>query len=145
MQFKNEADYNTLSVDCPPKDYTARSVPQAYRLVFEGIAIDDPKNWKSRYTKNPPKALKDFPDPKTRCLAMGLSLFNNKDGAVEHFTNLKENMGEKNFYRYLGNKLAKGSFNEKDGVSGFPDTKGHFTFHPSLEVDYTKFVAEIDL
>lgn len=71
----------------------------------------------------------------TKCKALGLSFFNNLEGSIERFNELKSDIGE-TVYSTLGTNVAKGIIKKTDGVNGQPERQGHFTHHSSITANY---------
>ncbi|MEN9609520.1 MAG: hypothetical protein RLZZ628_334 [Bacteroidota bacterium] len=130
MVFRFQDDYDTLAEPCPPKHYQPHNRGEVYRWTFE--AIDDSRNFQSQYHKNP-KRFQQKSDI-IKCQALGLSCFDNLEGAKERFFELLDDIGEK-VYQMVGNKIAKGSLLKADGVCGKVERLGHFTYHPAKEVE----------
>jgi hypothetical protein len=112
MIFRFQEDYDTLKEPCPPKHHKTRDMKEVYRWTFE--TIGDNRNFQSQYHKNP-KRFQQKSDI-IKCQALGLSCFDNLEGAKERFSELFDDIGEK-VYQMMGNKIAKGSLLKTDGVS----------------------------
>ena len=133
MELKFQENYDTLKQLCPPKNYQAKQMTEVFRWVFEDI--NDERNFESQYHKNPKRF--QLKSDKEKCQALALSMFYNKNGAKERFSELFDDMGSK-IYQTIGNRIAKGIINEEDGVNGNIERLGHFNHHPALKTDYSK-------
>jgi hypothetical protein len=71
---------------------------------------------------------------------MGLSMFNDLNGCIARFRELLEQIGE-NAYLALGNRIASGKLEGKEGVNGPIERLGHFTHHSFQDTDYTQIFA----
>lgn len=131
MEFKYQEEYKTLSELCPPNDHKEGEISPVFRWVFDDIA--DERNFKSQYHKKPKRF--DNKNDLDKCNALGLSMFNNFDGSVARFKELKEIIGE-SVFQTLGTKIAQGKISISDGVNGKIERHGHFNNHPSKEANY---------
>jgi hypothetical protein len=132
MKFKYQRDYDKLTQSCPPADHVAQDIDPVYRWVFD--SIDDERNFKSQFHKNPKRFLNK--DDLIKCSALGLSMFNNLIGSVQRFNELKDAMGDA-IHQTLGTKIAQGKISLADGVNGKIERLGHFNHHPSTTVRLT--------
>jgi len=103
LEFKYQQNYEKLTQTCPPADHTAQDIDPVFRWVFHNI--NDERNFISQFHKKPKRFLNS--DDLTKCKALGLSMFNNLDGFISRFNELKDVMGD-NVYQTLGIKIAKG-------------------------------------
>lgn len=131
MRFKYQQDYDKLTQTCPPADHLAQTIDPVYRWVFD--SIEDERNFKSQFHKNPKRFL-DKGDL-TKCSALGLSMFNSLAGSVQRFNELKDVMGD-TIYQTLGTKVAQGKISLTDGVNSKIERLGHFNHHPSTTVKF---------
>jgi hypothetical protein len=131
LVFKYQKDYDKLTQVCPPADYTSQNLNPVYRWVFD--FMDDEWNFLSQFHKKPKRFLNR--DDITKCNAMALSMFNNLEGSIERFQELKEDMGD-NIHGTLGTKVAIGKITLTDGVNGKIERLGHFNHHPSTTATY---------
>lgn len=129
MELAFQEDYNLLNEQCPPKDYKPQNIDKVYRWTFENI--EDTRNFKSQYHKNPKRF--QFKTDKEKCAALALSMFNNLEGAKERFAEIAEDMGEK-IYQIVGNKIAKGFITNECGLNGAIERHGHFNHHPAKNI-----------
>ena len=125
MQFKFQKDYDLLAQTCPPKGYLPQDLGLVYRWVYTPIL--DENNFKPQYHKKPKRFISK--DDLTKCNALGLSFFNNFEGAIERFNELKTDIGE-SVYAAIGTHIAKGPISKQDGVNGKIERLGHFNHHP---------------
>ncbi|WP_373514164.1 hypothetical protein [Persicitalea sp.] len=103
-----------------------------YRWVFG--KIEDERNFIPQFLKNPKRFLTE--DDLTKCKALGLSLFNDLEGSIERFNELKKYIGDK-VYGTLGDRVAIGKLVDIEGVNGEIERLGHFTHHSAVAADYT--------
>ena len=122
--------------DCPPDTCSSRRT-QAFRVVFS-----DPPNTQSFLPvamRNPGRRL----DPKSLCIAYGLSFFD----SIGHLK-AKMRILKKNYPRIeatIGSKIAEGVIEQKDGKSNTPNSSGHFTLHEFRECElHKKFTVVAD-
>lgn len=132
-EYKYQQDYDNLKNPCPPSDYTAQEIVPVFRWIFK--PIHEPENFLPQYHKKPKRFLNK--DDLQKCKALGLSFFNNLEGAVERFNELKSILGG-NVYSTLGTDIAEGKIEKSDGVNGPIERLGHFTHHPSETAQYEK-------
>ncbi len=133
--FKYQTYFEKLKYPCPPQNY----IPQnriAYRWVFEDVNHEE--NFKPVYFKTPKRFIEKSDEE--RCLAMGLSFFDNLEKAEHRFLQLKKRLGQE-VYKILGTQIAQGQIVEEDGVNSAIDTNGHFTHHPSTVFKYSKEIT----
>lgn len=133
MEFNYQKDYESLGEPCPPTEYKPRDIANAFRWVFE--TIDDDRNFMSQYHKNPKRFLKKTDSDK--CSALALSMFDNLEGAINRFQELKDIIGE-TVYRTLGTNISEGRLSLADGVNGKVERHGHFNHHLSAAEDCKK-------
>lgn len=133
MKFKFQEDYNKLAEQCPPKNYQPKQINEVFRWVFEDI--EDERNFESQYHKNPKRF--QLKSDYEKCQALALSMFDNKNGAKERFSELLDDMGSK-IYKTIGNRISKGVITVESGVNGKIERLGHFNHHPALQTDYTQ-------
>ena len=131
MEYKYQLDYDNLSQFCPPLDHTAQEINPVYRWVFD--TISDERNFKPQYHKKPKRFLNN--DDVTKCKALGLSMFNNLEGSMQRYKELKDSMGD-NIFETLGNKVSQGKISISDGVNGAIERHGHFNHHPSIKANF---------
>ena len=112
MEFQYQEDYNKLNQTCPPTDHTAQEIEPVYRWVFD--TIDDDRNFKSQFHKNPKRFLNK--DDTSKCHALSLSMFNNLENSIIRFKELKDTMGD-SITQTLGSKVAVGKISKTDGVN----------------------------
>jgi hypothetical protein len=128
-QFKYENYFRIHDlIDCPPKTYRALNLT-AYRYVFDDL--EDDRNFKPVYLldENYPKRLNSIHDLALKCKGFGLSLYQNRIGAI---TNYKRWMAKTNgkFAKIVGSFVATIQIMETDGVcSDAENDDSHFTFH----------------
>lgn len=139
MTFKYQTYFDRLSLKCPPLHYQPNNI-QAFRWVFD--SIEDEENFSPQYHRKPKRFLNS--DEKTKCQAMGLSMFDTLYNAKQKFIFLKNSMGEKKAYEFLGTKIAEGHLLNKDGVNSLPDKNGHFTYHPSENVIFVNIFSIVE-
>lgn len=87
----------------------------------------------TQYHKNPKRFLNK--DDLTKCKALGLSFFNNLEGSIKRFDELKSDIGE-TVFSTLGKNVAKGVIKKTDGVNGQLERHGHFTHHSYDNANY---------
>jgi hypothetical protein len=129
MELAFQEDYNLLMEQCPPKEYKPQNMGEVYRWTFENM--EDTRNFKSQYHKNPKRF--QFKTDKEKCGALALSMFNNLAGAKERFAEIADDMGEK-IYQIVGNKIAKGHISMDCGLNGEIERHGHFNHHPAKNI-----------
>ncbi len=132
--FKYQTYLEKLQFPCPPQSYTQQN-RKAFRWVFEA---DNEENFKPAYFKNPKRFNEKLDEE--RCMAMGLSFFDNVKNSEERFLQLKKRLGQE-AYKILGTQIAEGQIVEQDGVNSQIDSKGHFTHHPSIDFQYSNNMA----
>ena len=136
MKFKYQEELRQLNVPCPPDDYIATTVDLVYRWVFE--EIEDERNFLPQFHRKPQRFL--HKEDIDKCKGMGLSLFDNLEGAAQRFAELRDAIGDK-VCKTLGTQIAQGSLEVSDGVSGKSERLGHFSHHPSSSAEFQhKFV-----
>ncbi len=113
---------------------------RVFRWVFDSIY--DEENFTPQYHRKPKRFLNS--DDKTKCQAMGLSMFDSFDNAKQRFLFLKNSMGEKKAYESLGTKIAEGYLETTHGVNSLPDKNGHFTHHPSESINFVNIFSIIE-
>ena len=131
LNFKYQQEYEKLTSVCPPADYSSQDIDVVFRWVFD--TIQDDQNFLPQYHKNPKRFLNK--DDLTKCKALGLSFFNNLEGSIERFNELKSDIGE-TVFSTLGKNVAKGVIKKTDGVNGQLERHGHFTHHSSDNANY---------
>lgn len=131
MKFKYQQDYDKLTSTCPPVSYFPQDIDPVFRWVFD--KMNDLKNFQPQYHKKPKRFLNN--DDLTKCKALGLSFFNNLDGSIERFNELKEQIGQ-NVHSTLGTNIAQGVINKSEGMNGKIERLGHFTHHASNNAKY---------
>ena len=141
MEFKYQLNYDNLSQSCPPSDHTAGEIESVFRWVFD--TITDERNFTSQFHKKPKRFLNK--DDVTKCKALGLSMFNNFEGSITRFNELKDDMGD-NIFQTLGTKISQGKISITDGVNGKIERHGHFNHHPSIKANYQEvFIIKDDI
>ena len=72
-------------------------------------------------------------EEKAKCQALGLSLFDSAISAKSQFLKIQKYM--RNKAGKMGSNLARGTIQPDFGLTGSPDERGHFTFHPYESVE----------
>lgn len=139
MEFHYKEHHSKLAAECPPSSYKPEE-SVAYRWVFDDI--NDGNNFISQFEKKPKRF--NAKDDWKKCEAMSLSMYKDKESAIESFYFFKDEqcMNEKVF-RILGTKIAEGALNKEDGVNergrfGQIIVRGHFNHHPAKGYNYPK-------
>lgn len=96
-----------------------------YRWVY--APISDVRNFIPLYAKP------GYSGSKTECIGYALSMFANKNDAVERFKELIS--GKPNSYKKIGTHLSTGKITVSDGKSNSSNSKGHFSFFEFENVD----------
>lgn len=139
-QFKYENYFRIHDlVNCPPKTFKALNLV-AYRYVFDDL--EDDRNFKPVYLldENYPKRLNAANDLALKCKGFGLSLYQDKNGAM---ANYKRWMAKTNgkFAKIVGSYITTMQILETDGVcSNIENQDSHFTFHPFENVNFIEKV-----
>jgi hypothetical protein len=126
--FKYEAYFQLHQMaNCPPITYEEQIIT-AYRYIFDNL--NDDRNFKPVYIldKDYPKRLNAAKDMEMKCKGFGLSLYQNKNGAI---ANYKRWMAKTNgkFAKIVGSYVATVQIMELDGVcSEIENEDTHFTF-----------------
>jgi hypothetical protein len=135
-QFKYENYFLIHNlVNCPPETYKALNIA-AYRYVFDDL--EDDRNFKPVYLldENYPKRLNATNDLTLRCKGFGLSLYQDKNGAIANYRRWMAKTNGK-FAKIVGSYVATIQILETDGVcSDAENDDSHFTFHPFENVNF---------
>jgi hypothetical protein len=114
--------------NCPPKNYKQLRLT-AYRYIFENL--EDDRNFKPVYLldENYPKRLNAAKDLGMKCKGFGLSLYQERSGAVNNYKRWIAKTNGK-FAKIVGSSIATVQIMETDGVcSNIENEDSHFTFH----------------
>jgi hypothetical protein len=135
-QFKYENFFRIHDItNCPPKNYKALNLT-AYRYVFDDL--EDERNFKPVYLldENYPKRLNSTQDLTLRCKGFGLSLYQDKNGAINNYRRWIAKTNGK-FAKIVGSFVATIQILETDGVcSDIENEDSHFTFHVYETVNF---------
>lgn len=136
MKYRFQEDYDKLNSPCPPMYYQSKLISPVFRWVFDDL--EDERNFLPQYHRKPQRFINK--EDVDKCKSMALSLFDNFNGALKRYEELKTFMGD-NISKVLGTQLAQGSIEEDDGVNSEIERLGHFSHHSSESVEYVeKFV-----
>jgi hypothetical protein len=127
FKYENYFRFHDLT-NCPPKTYLALNLT-AYRYVFE--YLEDERNFKPVYLldENYPKRLNSTQDLALRCKGFGLSLYQDKNGAINNYKRWIAKTNGK-FAEIVGSLVATIQLLESGGVcSDIENDDSHFTFH----------------
>lgn len=138
MEYKFQKDFDQLAVLCPPQTYHSKAITPVYRWVFD--ELEDERNFLPQYHRKPQRFLNK--EDIDKCKAMALSLFNDFNGALKRYDELKAFIGS-NIAKTLGTQMAQGSIEEDDGVNGEIERMGHFSHHSSESASYFERFAII--
>ena len=86
MEFKYQIYLETLSVECPPSEFSSQE-RLAYRFVFESGEPNAKNNFLSVLIINPKRILNPN-TPMVQCQGYALSLFDNQDNAEKRYRQL---------------------------------------------------------
>ncbi|MCE7924475.1 MAG: hypothetical protein DYG98_15625 [Haliscomenobacteraceae bacterium CHB4] len=126
-----------LVPNCPPSGYREISVT-AFRFVH---AQNHPDNFKPVQLIYPSRK---FEDDDTRCKALGLSFFTEKNKA--RLTFQKISAKSPSFAKTVGEHIATISISPEDGAFIVPKetNSGHFTFHEYIGCDFQQKIENIE-
>ena len=126
--FKYEAYFQLHEItNCPPTTYEEQTLV-AYRYIFDNL--EDDRNFKPVYVldKDYPKRLNAAKDMEMKCKGFGLSLYQNKNGAIANYKRWMNKTNDK-FAKIVGSFIATIQLMEIDGVcSAIENEDAHFTF-----------------
>ena len=120
MVFLYETQLKAIP-DCPPNTFESLE-REAFRFVFEEVS--DPKNSLPPALKNPKRFLSKS-DAK-QCAAHALSFYSTERAAREKFSYFNK----AGFLRSIGDRIAKWTLKDEDGISCEANHEGHFDLHP---------------
>ncbi len=139
--FKYEAYFQLHEIaNCPPTTYKEQNLT-AYRYIFDDLKDD--RNFKPVYIldKDYPKRLNAAKDMEMKCKGFGLSLYQNKNGALANYNRWLAKTNGK-FARIVGSQIATIQIMAHDGVcSEIENGDTHFTF---FEFETTNLVEKIE-
>ncbi len=122
------ADEISRIANCP----SAASKPiaiDAYRFVHDSLT--HPNNFMPVAKISPARR---FATSETRCSAHALSFFLSLENSIARFRQLEKN--NKLLRKTLGNRVAKVSLTDSDGVVFPPQPTNHFDLHPDAGVEF---------
>lgn len=139
--FKYEDYFRIHELDnCPPNTYKKLNLT-AYRYIFEDL--EDERNFKPVYLldENYPKRLNAAKDLEMKCKGFGLSMYQDKKGAIANYKRWIAKTNGK-FAKIVGSFITTIEIIETDGVcSDIENADTHFTFHESQN---THFMERIE-
>jgi hypothetical protein len=111
--YFSQSYYDLLKEICPPDHYEPQNINQVFRWTFN--VNQKQNNFKPQYLKNPSRFIKK--EDKQTCMAMGLSFFDNIEGAENRFDELLQQLGN-SIMKELGDNISSGYIEESDGLNG---------------------------
>lgn len=136
-QFKY-AEWLERLPNCPPSEYTEVS-KKAFRFVYSDL--NNPNNFKPAQVLKPSR---QFQNDVGRCLALGLSVFEQSAQAVAFFKFQTRRFPA--FGKIVGDHLAEIFIEPDDGLASTPEETnfGHFTFHEYIWCDFLQKIRSVE-
>lgn len=139
-KFKYQEDMDSITADgcvCP-RDVFAVNQIDSFRFVFDDI--NHPYNFLPQLKQQPTRF--NSKSSSQKCRFLSLSFYSDIINARQQYEALKSNFP--NFTKNVGNCIANGVLNSKDGLASEEDIYTHFDFYEFEDTDLKSKFKIID-